>query len=197
MIKRLFDVVCSGLGLMALLPLLALIAIAIKLDSPGPVFFRQERVGKGGVPFRIHKLRSMSVRQDPQAKQITVGADPRITRIGKWIRKWKLDELVQLIDVFTGSMSLVGPRPEVPRYVALYPDALRDLVLSVRPGITDPASIRFRNENEILGQSADPERTYREVILPEKLRIQAEYVRTRTFSGDLKIIAQTLLAVAR
>ncbi|KCV61310.1 sugar transferase [Bordetella bronchiseptica 99-R-0433] len=197
MIKRLFDVVCSGLGLLALLPLLALIAIAIKLDSPGPVFFRQERVGKGGVPFRIHKLRSMSVRQDPQAKQITVGADPRITRIGKWIRKWKLDELVQLIDVFTGSMSLVGPRPEVPRYVALYPDALRDLVLSVRPGITDPASIRFRNENEILGQSTDPERTYREVILPEKLRIQAEYVQTRTFAGDLKIIGQTLLAVAR
>ncbi|AEE65593.1 sugar transferase [Bordetella pertussis] len=197
MIKRLFDVVCSGLGLLALLPLLALIAIAIKLDSPGPVFFRQERVGKDGVPFRIHKLRSMSVRQDPQAGQITVGADPRITRVGKWIRKWKLDELVQLIDVFTGSMSLVGPRPEVPRYVVLYPDALRDLVLSVRPGITDPASIRFRNENEILGQSSDPERTYREIILPEKLRIQAEYVQTRTFLGDLKIIAHTLLAVAR
>ncbi|AUL13508.1 O-antigen biosynthesis protein WlbG [Bordetella bronchiseptica] len=197
MIKRLFDVVCSGLGLLALLPLLALIAIAIKLDSPGPVFFRQERVGKDGVPFRIHKLRSMSVRQDPQAGQITVGADPRITRVGKWIRKWKLDELVQLIDVFTGSMSLVGPRPEVPRYVVLYPDALRNLVLSVRPGITDPASIRFRNENEILGQSSDPERTYREIILPEKLRIQAEYVQTRTFLGDLKIIAHTLLAVAR
>ncbi|AZW28841.1 O-antigen biosynthesis protein WlbG [Bordetella bronchiseptica] len=197
MIKRLFDVVCSGLGLLALLPLLALIAIAIKLDSPGPVFFRQERVGKDGVPFRIHKLRSMSVRQDPQAGQITVGADPRITRVGKWIRKWKLDELVQLIDVFTGSMSLVGPRPEVPRYVVLYPDALRNLVLSVRPGITDPASIRFRNENEILGQSSDPERTYREIILPEKLRIQAEYVQTRTFFGDLKIIAHTLLAVAR
>lgn len=197
MIKRLFDVVCSGLGLLALLPLLALIAIAIKLDSPGPVFFRQERIGKDGVPFRIHKLRSMSVRQDPQAGQITVGADPRITRVGKWIRKWKLDELVQLIDVFTGSMSLVGPRPEVPRYVVLYPDALRDLVLSVRPGITDPASIRFRNENEILGQSSDPERTYREIILPEKLRIQAEYVQTRTFLGDLKIIAHTLLAVAR
>ncbi|CFW42558.1 sugar transferase [Bordetella pertussis] len=139
----------------------------------------------------------MSVRQDPQAGQITVGADPRITRVGKWIRKWKLDELVQLIDVFTGSMSLVGPRPEVPRYVVLYPDALRDLVLSVRPGITDPASIRFRNENEILGQSSDPERTYREIILPEKLRIQAEYVQTRTFLGDLKIIAHTLLAVAR
>ena len=197
MIKRLFDVVCSGLGLLALLPLLALIAIAIKLDSPGPVFFRQERVGKGGVPFRIHKLRSMSVRQDPQAGQITVGADPRITRVGKWIRKWKLDELVQLIDVFTGSMSLVGPRPEVPRYVVLYPDALRNLILSVRPGITDPASIRFRNENEILGQSSDPERTYREIILPEKLRIQAEYVQTRTFLGDLKIIAHPLLAVAR
>ncbi|CCJ47480.1 MULTISPECIES: O-antigen biosynthesis protein WlbG [Bordetella] len=197
MIKRLFDVVCSGLGLLALLPLLALIAIAIKLDSPGPVFFRQERVGKGGVPFRIHKLRSMSVRQDPRAGQITVGADPRITRVGKWIRKWKLDELVQLIDVFTGSMSLVGPRPEVPRYVVLYPDALRNLILSVRPGITDPASIRFRNENEILGQSSDPERTYREIILPEKLRIQAEYVQTRTFLGDLKIIAHTLLAVAR
>ena len=156
MIKRLFDVVCSGLGLLALLPLLALIAIAIKLDSPGPVFFRQERVGKGGVPFRIHKLRSMSVRQDPQAGQITVGADPRITRVGKWIRKWKLDELVQLIDVFTGSMSLVGPRPEVPRYVVLYPDALRNLILSVRPESPIPRRYAFATKTRSWDNRATP-----------------------------------------
>jgi len=193
--KRAFDIVCSAAGLLVLLPFLALIAVAIKLDSPGPVFFRQERVGKDGVPFRIHKLRSMRVSQADKARQITVGDDARITRVGRLIRQWKLDELVQLIDVLQGKMSLVGPRPEVPKYVALYPEPLRALVLSVRPGITDPASIYFRDESTILGRAADPEAAYRDVILPKKLQLQAEYVRGQSFSGDLRIIFHTLAAV--
>ncbi|MEC6408917.1 sugar transferase [Achromobacter xylosoxidans] len=197
MLKRLFDISCSAFGLLVLLPFLALIALAIKLDSPGPVFFRQERVGRHGVPFRIHKLRSMRVEQSAADRQITVGADARITRVGKRIRQWKLDELVQLIDVLDGSMSLVGPRPEVPRYVATYPAEVRDEILSVRPGITDLASIRFRNESEILARASDPERAYQEVILPEKLRLQQEYVRTRSFRGDLAIIFMTIAAILR
>lgn len=197
MLKRLFDICCSALGLLVLLPFLALIAIAIKLDSPGPVFFRQERVGRHGTPFRIHKLRSMRVAQPGAGRQITVGADARITRVGKLIREWKLDELVQLIDVLRGSMSLVGPRPEVPRYVAMYPADLRDEILSVRPGITDLASIRFRNESEILAQAADPEQAYQHVILPEKLKLQQEYVRTRSFLGDLAILIKTAAAIVR
>ena len=195
MLKRLFDICCSALGLLVLLPFLALIAIAIKLDSPGPVFFRQERVGRRGVPFRIHKLRSMQVRHSAIDRQITVGADARITRVGRLIRQWKLDELVQLIDVLRGDMSLVGPRPEVPRYVAMYPDDARDEILSVRPGITDLASIQFRNESTILAQSTDPERAYQEVILPEKLRLQQQYVRTRSFAGDLAILFNTAAAI--
>lgn len=197
MLKRLFDICCSALGLLVLLPFLALIAIAIKLDSPGPVFFRQERVGRHGALFRIHKLRSMRATQPGAGRQITVGADARITRVGKLIRQWKLDELVQLIDVLTGAMSLVGPRPEVPRYVAMYPAGLRDEILSVRPGITDLASIRFRNESEILAQAADPEQAYQQVILPEKLKLQQEYVRTRSFGGDLKILLMTVAAIVR
>ncbi|OAS90742.1 sugar transferase [Achromobacter dolens] len=197
MLKRLFDICCSAVGLLVLLPFLALVAIAIKLDSPGPVFFRQERVGRHGAPFRIHKLRSMQVAPSGAGRQITVGADTRITRVGKLIRQWKLDELVQLIDVLRGAMSLVGPRPEVPRYVAMYPAELRDEILSVRPGITDLASIRFRNESEILALAADPEQAYQQVILPEKLKLQQEYVRTRSFGGDLKILVMTVAAIVR
>ncbi|MFU1981666.1 sugar transferase [Bordetella hinzii] len=197
MIKRAFDLVCSALGLLLLSPLLLLVAIAIKLDSPGPVFFRQERIGRHGKPFRIHKLRSMTHRQSAQASQITIGADARITRVGALIRRWKLDELVQLIDVFQGHMSLVGPRPEVPRYVALYPSDVASLVLSVRPGITDPASIHFRNENELLGKAEDPEKMYRETILPEKLRLQSAYVREQSFFGDIAIILRTIASIGR
>ncbi|AKQ53462.1 sugar transferase [Bordetella hinzii] len=197
MIKRAFDLVCSALGLLLLSPLLLLVAIAIKLDSPGPVFFRQERIGRHGKPFRIHKLRSMTQRQSAQASQITIGADARITRVGALIRRWKLDELVQLIDVFQGHMSLVGPRPEVPRYVALYPSDVASLVLSVRPGITDPASIHFRNENELLGKAEDPEKMYRETILPEKLRLQSAYVREQSFFGDIAIILRTIASIGR
>ncbi|AHV92217.1 sugar transferase [Bordetella holmesii] len=197
MIKRAFDLLCSLIGLLLLSPLLLLVAMAIKLDSPGPVFFRQERIGREGRPFRIHKLRSMTDRQPAQVSQITIGADARITRVGALIRRWKLDELVQLIDVMQGTMSLVGPRPEVARYVALYPDEVAAIVLSVRPGITDPASIHFRNENELLGGSADPEATYRDVILPEKLKLQVAYVREQSFLGDLAIIVRTVISLGR
>lgn len=195
--KRLFDIIASLLGLIALSPLFLMVAVAIKRDSPGPVFFRQVRVGKDGNTFRIHKFRSMTVNKTDNAKEITVGGDARITRSGAWIRHWKLDELPQLIDVFVGNMSIVGPRPEVPRYVALYPDALRQVVLSVRPGITDLASIRFRHENDLLAQASDPEQAYRDQILPEKLRLQSEYVRTRSFIGDLGILVATFAAIIK
>ncbi len=193
--KRCFDVAASGAGLLALAPLLVLIALWVKLDSPGPVFYRQERVGRGGRAFRIHKFRTM--RHDPvgAGPQITVGADARITRAGGFLRASKLDELAQLIDVFVGSMSLVGPRPEVPRYVAVYPAALRDKVLSVRPGITDFASIEFRDESAVLAQAVDAEREYVEVILPRKLALAARYVDEASLRTDLRLIARTVLAI--
>jgi len=199
MAKRLFDLVASGLGLLLLAPLLLLMALAIKLDSPGPVFFRQARVGRYGVEFRIHKFRTMlhSERGDsagPQAAvaQLTVGADPRITRVGALLRRTRLDELAQLIDVLCGNMSLVGPRPEVPRYVATYPRELRDKVLSVRPGITDPASLAFRDESAMLACAADPQREYVEIVLPAKLRLSARYIDEASFGTDLRLIAATL-----
>ena len=187
--KRAFDVVLAGLGLLVLAPVLLLVAVWIKLDSPGPVLFRQERIGRFGRPFLIHKFRSMRV--ENAGAQITVGADPRITRAGQFIRAAKLDELPQLWDVLRGAMSFVGPRPEVARYVALYPAELRELVLSVRPGITDPASLRFRNESELLARATDPEREYVEVVMPAKLQLTAEYVRGASLAGDLKLIART------
>ena len=165
MVKRLFDLLGAALALLLLSPLLLLIALAIRLDSPGPVFFRQLRVGRHGVPFRIHKFRTMAA--DAPGLPLTVGADPRITRVGARLRDLRLDELPQLIDVLAGSMSLVGPRPEVPRYVAHYPPELRERVLSVRPGITDPASLLFIDEAELLRRAADPEREYIEVIMPK------------------------------
>lgn len=197
MSKRLFDLVLASLGLIALAPFFAAVAVWIKLDSPGPVFFRQIRVGQYGIPFRIHKFRTMSSSSDAAAMQITVGDDSRITRSGRILRKFKIDELPQLIDVVLGQMSLVGPRPEVPKYVAVYPEAVRTVVLSVKPGITDSASIRFRNESEILAHAADPEREYVDTILPVKLRHYVQYVNTRTLAGDLKIILETLNAIVR
>ncbi|MFM2328243.1 MAG: hypothetical protein RLZZ494_346 [Pseudomonadota bacterium] len=189
--KRAFDVLASALGL-ALLWLPGLVVAAlIRWDSPGPVFFRQERVGRFGRPFRIHKFRTMRVNAE-QAGQLTVGADARITRIGAFLRAHRLDELPQLIDVFLGDMSLVGPRPEVPRYVAHYPAALRDVVLSVRPGVTDPASLRFRNESEQLAAAADPEREYIEVILPAKLACAADYAQHASFVTDVGVLLRTL-----
>jgi len=187
--KRLFDVICSALGLLLLSPLLLLATVWVKLDSPGPALFRQTRVGRFGVPFTIHKFRTMRV--EPGAA-ITVGADPRITRAGQWLRQAKLDELPQLWDVLRGAMSLVGPRPEVPRYVALYPRELRDKVLSVRPGITDIASIEFRDESTLLARAADPEHEYVNVVMPQKLRLAASYVDQASFATDLQLIARTL-----
>ena len=189
-LKRLFDVAASAAGLLLLAPLLLAIAVWIRLDSPGPVCFRQERVGLRGEPSRILKFRSM--RADNAGPQITVGADARITRSGRFIRAYKLDELPQLLNVLLGDMSIVGPRPEVPRYVALYPATVRDEVLSVRPGMTDWASVQYRSESALLAQSPDPERTYVETILPAKLVLCQQYVRERSLLLDLKIIAMTL-----
>lgn len=196
-LKRWFDLLASGLGLIALAPLLMLIALLIKLDSKGPVFFRQERVGRFAKIFRIHKFRTMITDAERKGLQITVGADARVTRVGGTLRKYKLDELPQLIDVLLGDMSLVGPRPEVPRYVACYPEETKDIVLSVRPGITDWASIEYKDENRILGLAEDPHRAYVEQILPVKLGYYVDYVRRRTFWGDLKIIFATLVAIVR
>ena len=195
MAKRLFDLAFAALALLVLSPLLLAVAVWVRLDSPGGTFFRQTRVGRAGQPFRIVKFRTMRTGADVAGPAITVGEDARITRAGHWLRRTKLDELPQFINVLRGDMSIVGPRPEVPRYVALYPAGLRDIVLSVRPGITDLASIEFRNESALLGQSSDPERTYVEEILPAKLRYAADYAATHSLWGDLKIIARTALAL--
>lgn len=197
MAKRLFDWLASTFGLLALAPVLLLLAVWIKLDSPGPVFFRQERVGRGGKLFRIHKFRTMVTDAERRGLQITVGADARVTRVGHWLRKYKLDELPQLLDVWLGQMSLVGPRPEVPRYVACYPADVRDVVLSVRPGITDRASIEFKDENEILGRAADPHLAYVNEVLPIKLRYYVDYVAQRSFWSDVGIILMTVRALVR
>lgn len=196
-LKRWFDLLASGLGLIALSPLLVLIALLIKMESKGAVFFRQERVGRYGKTFRIHKFRTMITDAELKGLQITVGADARVTRVGEVLRKYKLDELPQLIDVLAGDMSLVGPRPEVPRYVAFYPEDTKGVVLSVRPGITDWASIEYKDENRILGLAEDPHRAYIEQVLPVKLGYYVDYVRCRTFLGDLKIIFTTLGAIVR
>lgn len=195
MAKRSMDLLLSLLGLLVLAPLLLLVACWIKLDSRGPVFFRQERVGRFGVPFRIHKFRTMKDGASIDGPSITVGADARITRVGRWLRQSKLDELPQLIDVLQGRMSMVGPRPEVPRYVALYPAELRAKVLSVRPGITDPASIAYRDESRLLAAAADPEREYLHVVMPAKLEHAARYIDQRSLRGDLRLIGATLRAL--
>ncbi len=188
--KRLFDILASGLGLLCLSPLFAILAIWIKADSRGPVFYRQVRVGRGNRDFRIFKFRSMRPDSD-KGRLITVGGhDPRVTRSGYYIRKYKLDELPQLINVFIGDMSLVGPRPEVRRYVNMYsPEQMR--VLEVRPGITSLASIRYRNENEILAASDDPDRTYVEKVMPDKLAIDLEYVADASLINDIRLIFST------
>jgi lipopolysaccharide/colanic/teichoic acid biosynthesis glycosyltransferase len=197
MAKRLFDWLASTCGLLALAPVLVVLAVWIKLDSAGPVFFRQERVGRGGKLFRIHKFRTMVTDAERRGLQITVGADARVTRVGQWLRKYKLDELPQLLDVWLGHMSLVGPRPEVPRYVDCYPADVRVVVLSVRPGITDRASIEFKDENEILGRAADPHLAYVNEVLPIKLRYYVDYVEQRSFRSDVGIILATIRALAR
>lgn len=196
-LKRCFDVIASGLGLIVLAPVLLLIAIIIKIDSQGPIFFRQERIGQHGLPFRIHKFRTMVVDAERRGMQITVGQDARVTRVGGFLRAYKLDELAQLIDVFIGKMSLVGPRPEVPKYVACYPTDIRDVVLSVKPGITDWASIEYKDEASVLAEAEDPHVAYIESVLPIKLKYYVDYVHERTFWGDIRIIFATLFAIFR
>ena len=192
MAKRLFDLLFAFAALLLLSPLLLLLALAIRFDSPGPVFFRQERVGRLGVLFRIHKFRTMRVDAQAHGLSITVGQDARITRVGHWLRHYRLDELPQFLDVLLGRMSLVGPRPEVPRYVAHYPPALRARVLAVRPGITDPASLAHIDEASLLAAAADPEREYIERILPAKLALQAAYAERATLRSDLGVLGRTL-----
>ena len=195
MAKRLFDLLGATVALLLLSPLLLVLALVIKLDAPGPVFFRQERVGRHGRLFRIHKFRTMV--HGAAGLPLTVGADARITRAGRWLRARRLDELPQLIDVLQGTMSLVGPRPEVPAYVAKYPPALRARALAVRPGITDPASLEFIDEGARLARAADPEREYVEVILPQKLQRAAEYAEHATLWSDLGVLWRTLGRLAR
>ena len=195
--KRMFDLVFSLAGLIILSPFFLLVTILIKRDSAGPVFFRQTRIGRGGEPFRIHKFRTMTTDSSAPSLQLTVGADPRITRTGRWLRRYKLDELPQLIDVVRGKMSLVGPRPEVPEYVKYYSREQKDIVLSVHPGITDNASIEYRDENNILAESDNPEQDYIEKILPIKLGCYLRYVADRSMTGDIAIILRTFGAVFR
>lgn len=192
--KRLFDILASGCGLLVLSPVFIIVAIWIKLDSQGPVFYRQTRVGRYNKDFRIFKFRSMRVGSDKGSLVTIGGRDPRVTRSGYFIRKFKIDELPQLINVFVGDMSLVGPRPEVRHYVD-YWTAEQMKVLDVRPGITDPASIRFRNENELLEKAVDPERYYIDVIMQEKIKLYLEYVQKSSFWYDIKLIFQTFKVI--
>jgi lipopolysaccharide/colanic/teichoic acid biosynthesis glycosyltransferase len=193
--KRLFDCIAAALGLIVLSPLMLLAALLVRLSSPGPIFFRQERIGLGGRPFFILKFRTMVQDAPKLGGQITVGDDPRITRAGRLLRKTKFDEFPQLINVLKGEMSLVGPRPEVKKYVDLFAVDYRE-ILQVRPGITDLASIKYRDESTLLDQAADPEYEYVHRILPEKIRFAHEYVRRRSFCLDIKIIFGTMLILA-
>lgn len=188
--KRLFDIVASGVGLLVLSPLFAVLAVWIKADSRGPVFYRQTRVGRNNKDFRLYKFRSMRPDSDKLGLITVGGRDPRVTRSGYYIRKYKLDELPQLINVFVGDMSLVGPRPEVRKYVDMY-TAEQLHVLDVRPGITSLASIRYRNENDVLAASDDPERCYIERVMPDKLEIDLEYVARAGLWSDIKLIFTT------
>ena len=194
--KRLFDIVASGLGLLFLSPLFLVIAIWIKLDSKGPIFYRQVRVGKNNKDFRIFKFRSMRIGSDKGSLVTIGGRDPRVTRSGYYIRKFKLDELPQLINVFSGDMSLVGPRPEVRHYVNYWtPEQMR--VLSVQTGITDPASIKFRNENELMEKAENPEEYYINVIMQEKIKLYLEYVDNHSFLGDVGLIFKTFWTIVK
>ncbi|MCY1164804.1 UDP-glucose:undecaprenyl-phosphate glucose-1-phosphate transferase [compost metagenome] len=196
MLKRLIDVTASAIVLLVTLPFLVAAALAVRFSSPGPILFRQPRVGRNGRVFEILKFRTMRVAQDT-TNAITVGRDPRITPVGHFLRQSKIDELPQLVNVLRGDMSLVGPRPEVPHYVALYPDDLRRRILSVRPGITDRASIKYRNEAELLVRQPDPDAYYRSVIMPDKLQIAAHYADRVSVAEDIRVILDTLKAVIR
>ena len=196
MSKRVFDILAAATGMLILAPVFLLIGLWIKWDSPGPALFLQQRVGRHERLFNIFKFRTMHSSKT-NGLQLTVGRDCRITRAGRFLRRHKLDELPQLMNVLAGSMSLVGPRPEVPHYVAFYPPEMRALVLSVAPGITDWAAIEYKDENALLASSSDPERTYIEQILPDKLDHYTRYARERTFWIDLCIIFRTLAVITR
>ncbi|NOZ26038.1 MAG: sugar transferase [Nitrospirae bacterium] len=192
--KRAFDIFCSAAGIVLLFPLFAAAAILIKLDSRGPVFFRQQRVGRNFNPFLIYKFRTMTVDASEKGPQITVGGDKRVTRVGRILRRYKIDELPQLINVLKGDMSLVGPRPEVQKYVELFREDYEH-ILRVRPGITDISSITYRDEEGVLRDKDDPEAFYRNVLLPEKIRLAKLYIDRSSFLYDLGLIWKTVLAV--
>lgn len=194
-IKRVLDVVLAAVGLLVLSPVLGLIGLAIRLTSPGPAIYRQTRVGRHGCPFTIHKFRTMRV--TAVGPSVSAAGDPRITRLGRHLRLWKLDELPQLWDVLVGSMSLVGPRPEVPEFAQFWTSQQRSTILDVRPGITDPATLLMRHEEQVLATAGDASTYYRDVLLPRKAEIYVEYVNTRTLRGDAAIILATLRAIAK
>jgi lipopolysaccharide/colanic/teichoic acid biosynthesis glycosyltransferase len=192
-VKRILDVVGSALGLLLLLPVLAVVAVIIKLDSPGPIFFRQERIGRGGRSFRIFKFRSMVIGAARNGPALTVRADTRITRVGIFLRRSKLDELPQLINVLAGDMSIVGPRPEVPEFMKFYAPDQRAIILSMRPGITDYAAILFRDESSLLDPNSDPVEVYRHRIMPIKFAYYERYSREIGVLNDLRTILATIL----
>lgn len=191
-IKRIFDFVVSLIGAIVLSPILLIVAIAIKIDSKGKILFLQKRVGRNGKPFYIYKFRTMVTDAEKLGKQITVGEDNRITKVGAFLRKYKIDELPQLLNVVKGDMSLVGPRPEVPRYVELYNEEERK-VLEVRPGITDLASLRYKDENDILGKVENPEEYYINVIMKDKLKLNLEYIEKSNILFDISLIFKTII----
>jgi possible glycosyltransferase len=195
LLKRIFDIILSLFGLIILLPFMLIIAIFIKLDSKGPVFFKQVRVTKNGREFKIFKYRTMRVGSD-KYRQITVGKDNRITKVGAFLRKYKLDEIPQLINVLIGDMSLVGPRPEVPKYVALYTDEQKE-ILKVRAGITDYASIEFSDENDLLASEEDPEKAYIEKVMPKKIELNKKYISEISILTDIKIILLTIKKILK
>ncbi len=194
--KRLFDFIFSFLGLLTISPILFIISILIVIDSKGGIFYRQERVGQGNRDFRIFKFRTMHTNADKLGLITIGGRDPRVTKVGYYLRKYKLDELPQLINVLVGDMSFVGPRPEVRKYVDLYTEVQKK-VLEVRPGITDLASIKFRDENEVLEQNENPEQYYIDVIMPQKLDINLKYLKHRSFLKDIAVIFKTFIAILK
>lgn len=194
--KRIIDIICSFIGLVLLAPFLAMVATFIKCASPGPVFFRQTRMGQFGRPFRIYKFRTMCIDAETQGAQVTTGDDPRLTGVGRVLRRYKIDELPQLFNVVLGEMSLVGPRPEVPRYVAAFKKDYEQ-ILKVKPGITDYASLEFKDESELLEMAENPEKKYLDEILPVKIELYKKYLREQSFFNDIRLILLTIAAIVR
>jgi lipopolysaccharide/colanic/teichoic acid biosynthesis glycosyltransferase len=192
--KRGFDIVASFTTLLLMIPLLALVSTIIKLDSEGPVFFKQERMGRGFRPFWIYKFRTMKQTPAGHGSQVTVGDDPRITRVGRFLRQAKLDEIPQLINILRGEMSFVGPRPEVARYVQLFQAEYQE-ILTVRPGLTDLASLKYRDEAALLAKAEDPEEEYTKRVLPDKIRLSKDYIKHSSFVYDMGLIVKTIVAV--